>query len=92
MIDRYNGDYDELEFSITNSKLMDEEDDYDEGNIFDHDYTYDMFFINEQNEIIDGAYMNFKVDLDLFDKNKRDNSDLKYKICINISPPNPSDY
>jgi len=91
MIDRYNGDYDELEFSITNSKLMDDEDDYDEGNIFDHDYTCDMFFINEQNEIIDGAYMNFKVDLDRFDKNRMDNSDLKYKICINIFPYKQSD-
>ena len=81
-----------MEFGITNSKLINDDDDYNDGNIFHHDdYTYDMFFINEQNEIIDGAYMNFKVQLDRFDENRMDNSDLKYKICINISPYDRSD-
>lgn len=86
--------HEELEFSINNSKLIvdNDEDEYDDGNIFDHGYRYEMFFINEQNEIIDKAYYNFRVNLEKFEKNREKYSDLKYKICINIFRDDETDF
>jgi hypothetical protein len=78
-----------VDFEITNAELIDDEDDYLNANIFfNDDYSYNMYFINDQNEIIDDAYGNFRVYHDRFDPSEErlDNSDPTYIVCINIFP------
>jgi hypothetical protein len=86
------GPHDELYFNITNAKFTDDERKHFDRDIFYRgDYDYDMYFINEQNEIIHGAYVDFEVRLDRFDEYRMDYSDLMYTICINIFPRKRSD-
>jgi len=81
-----------VDFEITNAEFIDEEDDHYEANIFfNEDYSYDMYFINEENEIIDDVYGDdFRVYFDRLDPHEErlDNRNPTYKVCINVFPYN----
>ena len=83
---------DEPYFNINNAKLIEGERRHFDGDIFYRGgYDYDMYFFNEQNEIVHGAYVDWYVRLDRFDEDRTDYSDLEYKVCINVFPNKRSD-
>ena len=81
----YGNDTDDLELFITNEEMIDDE---DFGSIFrDFGYKCDMIFVNNQNEVVDAAYVDFhEVQLNKICNDRKYFSDYDYKICINISP------